>query len=74
MTYSDFLQTFLSPISSFLEWATTITNSLINNYVFITVVGLSVITSLLSFFVYHFLNLGSYKFSKKHNLDNGGKK
>ena len=73
MSYSDFLNTLVAPIQSFISWATTLTNNLITNYVFITIVGLSVITSLLSIFVSKFTNLG-YNKKKKQNLDNGGKK
>lgn len=73
MSYSDFLNTLVAPIQSFISWATTLTNNLITNYVFITIVGLSVITSLLGLFVSNFINLG-YRKNNKRNLDNGGKK
>ena len=75
MTYNDFLNTLLTPINAFIEWCTTITTALIQNYVFITAVGLIVAPILIGLFVDHFLNFSSFKTkSKKHNLDNGGRK
>lgn len=74
MSYSEFLNTFLAPIQAFLGWASSLTTALINNYVFITFVGFSVITTLLYLFFDYFLNLGGSNTTKKRNLDNGGKK
>lgn len=73
MTYEQFLNTFVDPIQAFFSWATTITSNLLTNYVFITIVGLSVISTLIYFFVDYFVNFEN-KSSSKKNLDNGGKR
>lgn len=75
MSYTDFLNTMLAPIRAFIGWCETITTALIQNYVFITAVGLIVAPILIHLFIDHVLNFSSFKTpSKKHDLDNGGKK
>lgn len=72
MSYGEFLNTIISPIQYFFDWATSLTTALISNYFFISMVGAVVITSLF------YLLLDNLSFNvfnkKKKNLDNGGKK
>ena len=55
MTYSDFLNQFVGVISSFISWLSDVSDVLIHNYFFITILG---ITLFISFFwlVYHLFN------------------
>lgn len=46
MTYSEFIQTLVSPITTFVNGLKTIANSLMSNYIFITIFGLIIFVSL----------------------------
>jgi len=74
MSYSDFLNTLVSPIQAFFSWASSITTALLGNYFFISLIGFVVITSLFYFVLDLISNFKILHKSKKKNLDNGGKK
>ena len=46
MTYQDFLDSLVSPITSFVSWLSMVANSLIHNYIFITMLGIVLFISL----------------------------
>ena len=46
MSYSDFLNNLISPITAFVNWLSTMANSLITNYYFITFLGITIFISL----------------------------
>ena len=46
MTYSEFLQTLVSPITTFVSGLSSIASSLMSNYIFITLLGLVIFGSL----------------------------
>ena len=46
MTYQDFLDSLVSPITSFVSWLGMVANSLIHNYIFITMLGIVLFISL----------------------------
>lgn len=46
MTYQDFLSTLVSPINYFINWLSIVADSLIHNYIFITMFGIVLFISL----------------------------
>ena len=67
MSYSEFLNTLIAPFTSFLSWLNTILNYLITNYFFITMFGLTLISSLLFYFL---SNILYHINSSQKDLDN----
>lgn len=55
MTYSQFLNNLVSPIAYFITWLGSTLDYLITNYFFITILGISLISSLLFYFLSHLL-------------------
>lgn len=67
MSYQQFLNNLVTPISSFITWFGTILNYLITNYFFITLLGITLISSLLFYFLSNIIyNVNSCK----KDLDN----
>lgn len=52
MSYQDFLNSLISPITSFVSWLSLIANYLIHNYFFITFLGITLFISLVWFIFY----------------------
>lgn len=52
MSYQDFLDTLVSPINSFINWLSLVANSLIHNYIVITLLGITLFISLVWFIFY----------------------
>lgn len=73
MTYSDFLNSLVSPISNFINWLSIVFNYLITNYFFITILGLTLISSLLVYFLNSLLsNLHSHSKDIDNYNEKGG--
>lgn len=74
MEYSDFLNSMYVFITQFFVWCGTITSNLLTNYVFITLVGLTIMPVLFYIFVSNITGFNILHKRNKKNLDNGGKK
>ena len=72
MTYSEFINTLSDGCTMFFNGIFTIANSLMSNYIVITLLGLS----LFSFVIYTLVNCFQLFHKDKNDLDNykGGKK
>ena len=66
MTYQEFLNQFIEPISSFVSWLSMVANNLIHNYIFITFVGITLFISLL-FLLYY--SVKDFFESRRNNAD-----
>lgn len=51
ISYTDFLDFIFTPISYFANWLSSVANTLINNYFFITILGITIFISLLFLFI-----------------------
>lgn len=69
MTYSNFIDTLSNGFSMFYSGLITLANSLINNYLIITILGISIFISLICFFINRILSM-PYNRKDKVNLDN----
>lgn len=67
MSYSDFINTFTNGINLFINSLITIANSLLSNYIFITILGLSIFTYLFYLLVSIIV---SFNFNKKDESSN----
>lgn len=70
MSYSNFIQSIFEIIPNIINWLNTIFNSLMNNYIFLTLifVGLFIfIFSLLSELINFINSISSTKKNKKHS-------
>lgn len=54
MTYNDFLNQFIQPISNFINWLSMVADNLIHNYIFLTIFGISIFISLF-YLVFNFI-------------------
>ena len=54
MTYQQFLNSLVSPITSFIEWLTMVANNLIHNYIFISFLGITIFISFV-WFIFHLI-------------------
>lgn len=61
MTYSDFVNSFSNAFNLFLNGLITISNSLFNNYIFITLLGLSLFIFLFNLLIDIVLSLKKNK-------------
>lgn len=68
MTYSDFLSSLGSVISSFIAWLSSMANIVSSNYILITLLGLS----LFGFVFYFFVDLLLSFRESKSNFDDVG--
>lgn len=66
MTYSEFLNSLITPISTFITWLGLMFNYLITNYFFITLVGITLISSL----ILYFLSITLFHINSSKDLDN----
>ena len=74
MTYEEFLNSMLSPISSFITWLGMISNYLLTNYFFITILGLTLLSSLLFYFLGYLLhNLNNHSKDLDNTFEKGGR-
>lgn len=67
MSYSDFISSLSNGASLFYNSLIQVANSLIHNYIFITMLGITIFCSLLHFVVYA---IRLPYFSQKKDLDN----
>lgn len=54
MTYQEFLNSLVSPITSFVNWLTMVANNLIHNYIFITFLGITIFISFI-WLIFHLI-------------------
>ena len=66
MTFSEWLGALGNVISAFITWLSNAINVLINNYIFLTILGISLFLLLFDL-VFKFINFLS---SKRHDIDN----
>lgn len=64
MSYQDFLNTLISPIRLFVSALTEVADTLVHNYIFITLLGLSLFVSLVWLIYYAFHDFIDSKISK----------
>lgn len=68
MSYNDFLGTLINGINMFYNGLVNIANVLINNYLIITILGLSIFVSFIYLFINNILTIPFYH--KNTDLDN----
>lgn len=71
MTYYEFLEFIFTPISYFVNWLTSIANSLIHNYIFITFFGIVIFVSLFWFLIdwlLDYFHSKAYEYEDFNNL------
>lgn len=72
MSYSDFLASLSSGVNLFYNTLVATADTLLSNYIVITILGLSIFVSLFYLFVNEILTLPFIFKKNKHDLDNIG--
>ena len=67
MTYNEFLNQFIQPISNFITWLSMVADNLIHNYFFLTFFGITIFISLF-YLVFNFVK--DYFVRRHNNIEN----